>query len=56
VLGRWSSTPSSEKKTHTHAKKPTQKLGKENLEYMTRNLKETHEKLGLDMNLNKIKL
>jgi len=29
--------------------------GKEDLEYMTRNLKETYEKWGLDMNLNKTK-
>jgi hypothetical protein len=30
-------------------------LGKEDLEYMTRKLKETYEKCGLDMNLNKTK-
>jgi hypothetical protein len=28
---------------------------KEDLDYMTRKLKETYEKLGLDMNLNKTK-
>ena len=29
---------------------------KEDLEYMTRKLKETYEKWGLDMNLNKTKI